>query len=77
MMCSVEEMNLMCIFDHSGRGELMEDISASIPYIDDVDMLSLMEQTVTLLSGMSEDEFAELVFEPALDEDEESWGEEA
>ena len=70
---NVEMMNLMCIFNHSGRKVLAEDISASLPYIDDQDMAELMKQTILLLEEMSEEDFSELVFVPAEEEDEPDW----
>lgn len=70
---SVEMMNLMCIFNHSDRKVLAADISASLPFIDDTDMAELMKQTVLLLEEMSEEEFAELVFAPAMEEDDPDW----
>lgn len=70
---SVEMMNLMCIFNHSDRKVLAEDISASLPFIDDTDMAELMKQAVLLLEEMSGEDFSELVFEPAKDEDEPDW----
>ena len=68
---SIEMMNLMCIFDHSGRAALIKDIGASLPYIDDTDMADLMEQTMRFLENMTDEEFAEIEFEPTWDDDEE------
>ena len=68
---SIEMMNLMCIFDHSDRATLIKDIGASLPYIDDTDMADLMEQTMQFLENMTDDEFAEIEFEPTWDDDEE------
>lgn len=68
---NVEMLNLMCIFDHSDRAALIDDMAASMPYIDDAEMYELMSQTVDALEEMSDEEFAQLVFEPARDEDDE------
>lgn len=68
---SIEMMNLMCIFDHSGRATLKEDMGASLPYIEDTDMADLMEQTMRFLEHMTDEEFAEIEFEPTWDDDEE------
>lgn len=68
---SIEMMNLMCIFDHSDRAALTRDIGASLAYIDDTDMADLMEQTVRFLENMTDEEFAEIEFEPTWDDDEE------
>ena len=69
----MEDDEQWCIFNHSDRKVLAEDISASLPYIDDQDMAELMKQTVLLLEEMSEEDFSELVFVPAEEEDEPDW----
>jgi hypothetical protein len=74
MEYSVEEINLMCIFEHSSRNVLIEDMTASLPYIDDSEMASLMEQTIHQLERMSDAEFAELDLD--MDFDDDGWDEE-
>ncbi len=70
MMNNVEMINLMCIFNHSSKRVLIADMKASLPYIDDSDMVELMEETIKVLEFMTENEYAEIVFEPAMDKDE-------
>ena len=67
---SIEMMNLMCIFDCSDRDALIKDIGASLPYIDDTDMADLMRQTINMVEAMTDEEFAEIEFEPVWDEGE-------
>ena len=67
---SIEMMNLMCIFDCSDRAALIKDIGGSLPYIDDTDMADLMRQTVKMVEAMTDEEFAEIEFEPVWDEGE-------
>lgn len=69
---SIEMMNLMCIFDHSDRVTLTRDIGASLPYIDDTAMADLMGQTVWFLENMTDEEFAEIEFEPTWDDEEDT-----
>jgi hypothetical protein len=64
-------INLVCVFDHSSKSALIADMGASLPYIDDSDMADLMKETLRLIEAMTEAGFAELVFEPALEEGEE------
>ena len=71
MINNVEMINLVCVFDHSSKFALIADMEASLPYIDDSDMADLMKETLRLIKSMTEAEFAELVFEPALEEGEE------
>ena len=68
---SIEMMNLMCMFDHSDRAALKEDMRASLPYIEDTDMADLMRQTIDMVEAMTDEEFAEIEFEPTWDDDEE------
>ena len=68
MINNVEMINLVCVFDHSSKSALIADMEASLPYIDDSDMADLMKETLRLIEAMTEAEFAELVFEPALEE---------
>ena len=35
---TVEEINLMCVFEANGRIELIEDIGRVLPHLDDRDM---------------------------------------
>ena len=67
MINNVEMINLVCVFDHSSKSALIADMEASLPYIDDSDMADLMKETLRLIKSMTEAEFAELVFEPALE----------
>ncbi len=69
-MNNVEMINLICIFNHSSKRVLIADMKASLPYIDDSDMVELMEETIKVLESMTENVYAEIVFEPAIDEDE-------
>ena len=71
MINNVEMINLVCVFDHSSKSALIADMEASLPYIDDSDMADLMKESLRLFEAMTEAEFAELVFEPALEEGEE------
>ena len=70
MINNVEMINLMGVVDHSDRKVLIADMTASLPYIDDSDMAELMKETIKNLESMTEEEFAEIVFEPAVDEGE-------
>ena len=56
---TVEEINLMCVFDRQGKTELMEDIRRVMPHIKDSDMEDLSRQVLRKLDGMTDKEFAE------------------
>lgn len=62
---TVEEINLMCIFDTEEREKLITDIKQIIPYIKDCDMEKLEKQVIDKLTNMTDAEFTQLVFEAA------------
>lgn len=74
MKCSIEEINLMCIYDCSDRFKLIDELEEVIPYVEEPEMLELMDNTIDKLYRMTDQEFAELPLYPA--DEEEPGGEE-
>ena len=62
---TVEEINLMCVFDAEGRTELIEDINRVLSHLDDKDMEKLANRVIGKLQNMTNEEFAEVVLEAA------------
>ena len=62
---TVEEINLMCVFDAKGRTELIEDIGRVLPHLDDKDMEELANRVICKLQNMTDEEFGEVVLEAA------------
>lgn len=62
---TVEEINLMCVFEGQGRMGMIADIQNVIPYIQDSDMVELAGQVLEKLEAMSDAEFAEVALEAA------------
>ena len=62
---TVEEINLMCVFEAKGRTELIEDIGRVLPHLDDRDMEELVNRVIVKLQNMTDEEFAEVVLEVA------------
>lgn len=62
---TVEEINLMCVFDAEGRTELIEDIGRVLPHLDDRDMEELANRVIGKLQNMTDEEFAQVVLEAA------------
>lgn len=60
---TVEEINLMCVFDAKGRTELIEDIGRVLPHLDDKDMEELANRVIGKLQNMTDEEFEEVVLE--------------
>jgi hypothetical protein len=66
---TVEEMNLICMYDTSGRKALMAQIRESISDVDDEDMRELMRSTLTRLEGMSDADFTAIALAPDYGDD--------
>ena len=62
---TVEEINLMGVFDAKGRTELIEDIGRVLPHLDDKDMEELANRVIGKLQNMTDEEFAEVALEAA------------
>ena len=60
---TVEESNLICIFQSDSRTKVMEDINRALKHIDDTDMIELCENVVEKLRKMSDKQFKEFKFE--------------
>ena len=62
---TVEEMNLMCVFEEQDRTDMIADIKSVIPHIQDSDMVELSKQVLEKLEAMSDEEFVEVALEAA------------
>ena len=62
---TVEEINLMCVFEGYAMTGMMADIKNVIPHIQDSDMVELAGQVLGKLETMSDAEFAEVALEAA------------
>lgn len=62
MEFTVEEMNLMCIYDVSDRRRLISGIRESLPDIYEPELRELTLQVLSRLEGMSDKAFAALDF---------------
>ena len=62
---TVEEVNLMCVFEGQDRRGMIADIKNVIPHIQDSEMVELAGQVLGKLETMSEEEFAEIELEAA------------
>lgn len=62
---TVEEINLMCVFEEQDRKSMIADIKNVIPHIQDSDMVELVRQVLGKLEAMSDEEFAEVAMEAA------------
>ena len=62
---TVEEVNLMCVFEGQDRKGMIADIKNVIPHIQDSELLDLAGQVLGKLENMSDEEFAEIELEAA------------
>ena len=56
---TVEEMNLLSIYHEGSKAQLMESMTAALPYMD-ADMRELAKRTLSKVDALTEAEFAEL-----------------
>ena len=66
---TVEEENLICVFNSSSRTALMGNIGAAMPIFDEPLMAGIAENALGKLHSMTDAEFAEYVFHPAYHEE--------
>jgi DNA-binding phage protein len=69
---TIEEVNLMCIFDMSSRSALTAELSAALPEFDEPELIEIAESALARLRGMTDAEFDALEFYPEYDDYEES-----
>lgn len=67
---TVEEENLICIFDTSSRAALIADIRATMPDFDEPELCEIAESALKKLETMTDTEFSTLYFNPAYYNDE-------
>lgn len=65
---TVEEENLIAIYLTDTRAELVEDITAALPYMD-AEMRELADRTLAKLRATTDAEFAEQTFDFTDDND--------
>lgn len=62
---TVEETNLICIFQSDSRAKVIEDIHKAMENIDDDELVELSVRVAEKLESMSDEEYAGLVLEAA------------
>ena len=61
---TVEETNLLSIYAGSSKQELVENMTAALPFMDE-DMRELAERTISKVNALTEAEYRELAVYPA------------
>lgn len=72
MSFSLEEINLMCIYDCTSRSGLISELEDALEYTDEPEMLRVMEQTIEKLYRMIDEQFSLLPLVPAWEDDNEA-----
>jgi len=62
---TVEEINLMSVFEGQDRTGMIDDIKKVIPHLQDNDMEELARQVLGKLEAMGDEEFAKVALEAA------------
>jgi len=69
---TVEETNLMCIFDTSSRSRLISELTAAMPEFQDPELAEIAVNVLKKLNNMSDLEFAALELYPEYGDYEET-----
>ena len=56
---TVDETNLLSIYHEGSKAQLMENMTAALPYMD-ADMRELAERTISKVNALTDEEYAEL-----------------
>ena len=59
---TVEEINLMCIYDTSSRDKLRRDLLTGLREVDDPEMIAIFASTIIKLEMITDDEFLDIGF---------------
>ena len=72
MRYSLEEINLMCIYDCTTRSGLIGELEDAMEYVDDPRMLRLMELTIDKLRRTTDAQFIALPLVPTWEDADEA-----
>ena len=65
---TVEEVNLMCIFDTSGKDALIAELTAAMPEFTDQELKEIAKGILYKLGRMTDAEFSALGLYPEYDD---------
>lgn len=68
MNYTVEEINLMCIYNTSDRYILIKEMETALPFVRDVEMRTMMTNTLSKLYLTSDDDFSNLPLFPTWED---------
>ena len=62
MNFTVDEMNIISIYDTSGRGNVISEMKQALPFVDDKEIRKIMTAAILKLEHMTDTEFSGLEF---------------
>lgn len=70
---SIEELNLMCIYDTGSRTGLISELQKLEPELaeEDAELMDLVQNVLKKLTAMSDQEYSELILVPDYKEEDE------
>lgn len=66
--CTMEEINLMCVYDTDNRYILIEEMENALPFVKDREMRSLMRSTLSKLYATNDDDYSNLPLFPTWED---------
>ncbi|MHB8964284.1 MAG: transposon-transfer assisting family protein [Saccharofermentanales bacterium] len=71
---SIEEINLMCIYDTGTRNDLLIELENVLPILakDEAELSELIQTVIAKLRRMSDLNYSQLVFLPDYEEEDET-----
>ena len=67
---TIEEENLICVFDTSNRLSLITELSDAIPDFEEPELREIAENAIKKLTSMTDEDFSNLTLNPAYYGDE-------
>ena len=74
MKFTVEESNLICIYNTGTRAGTLAELRAAQPIINDPGIRDIADNAVAKLAGMADAEFTAIAFEPVHPDSEDEHG---
>ena len=62
---TVEEINLICVFDKKNTKELIENIEHILPHLKESDMLEIAKNVMLKVQNMTDEKYKEMDLEAA------------
>lgn len=66
MTFTLDEINLLCIYDTADKAELERQLRLSVPHIENTELKEIAESALSKLTGLTAAEFAELELAPSV-----------